>query len=210
MIPNPYNKIPGFHFPAARVGGAFFPQFPVMAWPMMEWGLGSALPPSFSRGSAGGAFCDRAGGHGAALTPPHGTGGASYPGLRVFSLPRCGSPQYGRHIELGVKGPRIWFLPAGLRCCKVCTILVRMGPSWCGTFVVLAGFTCVNLFGCNVLCASRRGCVHCATVVGIECGIHATCLVSVDFQSSAFTGEPDSQDRCRCDEDGEGKRSQVR
>ncbi len=35
IIPNPYNRIPGFsirnHF--------FFPGFPVMAWPMLEWVL---------------------------------------------------------------------------------------------------------------------------------------------------------------------------
>ena len=28
-----------------------------------------------------------------------------HPGVRVFSLPSVDHPQYGRHIELGVKGP---------------------------------------------------------------------------------------------------------
>ncbi|MDO8250078.1 MAG: competence/damage-inducible protein A, partial [Rhodoferax sp.] len=27
-----------------------------------------------------------------------------YPGIKVFSLPSVDHPQYGRHIELGVKG----------------------------------------------------------------------------------------------------------
>ena len=35
LIPNPYNKIPGF-----SVGHVHFvPGFPVMAWPMIEWVL---------------------------------------------------------------------------------------------------------------------------------------------------------------------------
>ncbi len=35
LIPNPYNKIPGF-----SVGSVHFvPGFPVMAWPMIEWVL---------------------------------------------------------------------------------------------------------------------------------------------------------------------------
>jgi molybdopterin-biosynthesis enzyme MoeA-like protein len=35
IIPNPYNRIPGF-----RLGNLFFlPGFPQMAWPMMEWVL---------------------------------------------------------------------------------------------------------------------------------------------------------------------------
>jgi molybdopterin-biosynthesis enzyme MoeA-like protein len=42
IIPNPYNKIPGFsctRTPRARFERA--PGFPVMAWPMMEWVLDS-------------------------------------------------------------------------------------------------------------------------------------------------------------------------
>lgn len=29
---------------------------------------------------------------------------AEFPGVKVFSLPSVDHPQYGRHIELGVKG----------------------------------------------------------------------------------------------------------
>ncbi|MDB5965894.1 MAG: competence/damage-inducible protein, partial [Polaromonas sp.] len=41
IIPNPYNKIPGFTCRPAPSGGAvhFVPGFPVMAWPMIEWVL---------------------------------------------------------------------------------------------------------------------------------------------------------------------------
>src|SRR3546814_13577717 len=35
VVPNPYNKIPGFFVK----DHTFMPGFPVMAWPMMEWTL---------------------------------------------------------------------------------------------------------------------------------------------------------------------------
>jgi molybdopterin-biosynthesis enzyme MoeA-like protein len=45
IIPNPYNKIPGF-----QVGSVYFvPGFPVMAWPMMEWVLDQHYPHLFRR-----------------------------------------------------------------------------------------------------------------------------------------------------------------
>ncbi|NCN96318.1 MAG: competence/damage-inducible protein A, partial [Rhodoferax sp.] len=39
IIPNPYNKIPGFYCVGERGGVYFVPGFPVMAWPMIEWVL---------------------------------------------------------------------------------------------------------------------------------------------------------------------------
>jgi molybdopterin-biosynthesis enzyme MoeA-like protein len=42
LIPNPYNKIPGFYVTAVgHVHAKFYfvPGFPVMAWPMVEWVL---------------------------------------------------------------------------------------------------------------------------------------------------------------------------
>src|SRR5690349_18541118 len=45
IIPNPYNKIPGF-----TVGDVHFvPGFPVMAWPMMEWVLDTKYQQLFRR-----------------------------------------------------------------------------------------------------------------------------------------------------------------
>jgi molybdopterin-biosynthesis enzyme MoeA-like protein len=100
VIPNPYNKIPGF-----TVGSVFFvPGFPVMAWPMIEWVLDQRF-----------ADLHRAQGHNeksvivfgsmeATLTPLMQDIEARFPGIKVFSLPSVDHPTYGRHIELGVKG----------------------------------------------------------------------------------------------------------
>src|SRR6478752_5789718 len=39
IIPNPYNKIPGFTCRAGQGAVHFVPGFPVMAWPRIEWVL---------------------------------------------------------------------------------------------------------------------------------------------------------------------------
>jgi molybdopterin-biosynthesis enzyme MoeA-like protein len=41
----------------------------------------------------------------AALTPLMESIEAAHPSVKVFSLPSVDHPQWGRHIELGVKGP---------------------------------------------------------------------------------------------------------
>jgi len=41
----------------------------------------------------------------AALTPLMESIEAAHPPVKVFSLPSVDHPQWGRHIELGVKGP---------------------------------------------------------------------------------------------------------
>jgi molybdopterin-biosynthesis enzyme MoeA-like protein len=111
LIPNPYNKIPGFscwasHSSASGQGGCihFVPGFPVMAWPMVEWVL-DTLYPHLHRSSA---YMEKSvivfGAMEAALTPLMLRLEAAYSGIKVFSLPSVDHPQYGRHIELGVKG----------------------------------------------------------------------------------------------------------
>jgi molybdopterin-biosynthesis enzyme MoeA-like protein len=112
LIPNPYNKIPGFYLQESSApraaggrGGVFFvPGFPVMAWPMVEWVL-DTLYPHLHRKSA---YVEKSvivfGAMEAALTPLMQRLEASYSGIKVFSLPSVDHPQYGRHIELGVKG----------------------------------------------------------------------------------------------------------
>lgn len=52
IIPNPYNKIPGFTV-QGQAGGAvhFVPGFPVMAWPMIEWVLDTQYSQLFSVGA---------------------------------------------------------------------------------------------------------------------------------------------------------------
>jgi molybdopterin-biosynthesis enzyme MoeA-like protein len=99
LIPNPYNKIPGF-----SVGDVHFvPGFPVMAHPMMAWVLdhcADRLVPT--------AHAERVvfieGAMEATLTPLMESLEARFPGIRVFSLPSVDHPVRGRHIELGVKG----------------------------------------------------------------------------------------------------------
>lgn len=105
IIANPYNKIPGF---SCRHGDAtvhFVPGFPVMAWPMIE----SVLETQHPAGDALAGRRERSivvfGAMEAALTPLMERIEAIHPAVKVFSLPSVDHPEYGRHIELGVKGP---------------------------------------------------------------------------------------------------------
>jgi molybdopterin-biosynthesis enzyme MoeA-like protein len=99
LIPNPYNKIPGF-----SVGHVHFvPGFPVMAWPMIEW----VLDQRYAQLHGGARSVERSvivfGAMEASLTPLMEAIEARFPGVKVFSLPSVDHPEYGRHIELGVK-----------------------------------------------------------------------------------------------------------
>jgi molybdopterin-biosynthesis enzyme MoeA-like protein len=129
IIPNPYNKIPGFYVlggaqfsagpPQGKLapsggsdphavgerGGVFFvPGFPVMAWPMVEWVLDNAYAHLHRKQ----AYVEKSvivfGAMEAALTPLMLRLETDFSGIKVFSLPSVDHPQYGRHIELGVKG----------------------------------------------------------------------------------------------------------
>jgi molybdopterin-biosynthesis enzyme MoeA-like protein len=100
LIPNPYNKIPGF-----VVGHVHFvPGFPVMAWPMIEW----ALDQRYAHLLGGPRSVERSvivfGAMEAALTPLMEDIEARFFGVKVFSLPSVDHAEWGRHIELGVKG----------------------------------------------------------------------------------------------------------
>lgn len=100
IIPNPYNKIPGFS--CGRVH--FVPGFPVMAWPMIEWVLDTHYVAFFATDT----WMERSvivfGAMEATLTPLMETIERDFAGIKVFSLPSVDHPEYGRHIELGVKG----------------------------------------------------------------------------------------------------------
>lgn len=128
IIPNPYNKIPGFtiwsdqlsagppqgefasaasrepHGVGERGGVHFVPGFPVMAWPMLEWVLDS----KYKNLHQTAAWLEKSvivfGAMEAALTPLMEDIEREYRGAKVFSLPSVDHPEYGRHIELGVKG----------------------------------------------------------------------------------------------------------
>ena len=100
IIPNPFNKIPGFSCGQVH----FVPGFPVMAWPMIE----SVLELDYSQHFRNAAWIEKSvivyGAMEATLTPLMQDIERVYPGVKVFSLPSVDHPQYGRHIELGVKG----------------------------------------------------------------------------------------------------------
>jgi len=106
IIPNPYNKIAGFSLhPADAQGGVFFvPGFPVMAWPMIEWVLDTHCAHAHRSVAAREKSVIVYGAMEATLTPLMEAIEAGFPGIKVFSLPSVDHPQWGRHIELGVKG----------------------------------------------------------------------------------------------------------
>ena len=109
LIPNPYNKIPGFTCVAPgrtlHTGAVHFvPGFPVMAWPMVEWVLDTHYSDWFQKA----AYLEKSiviyGAMEAALTPIMERLESAHPGIKVFSLPSVDHPVHGRHIELGVNG----------------------------------------------------------------------------------------------------------
>jgi molybdopterin-biosynthesis enzyme MoeA-like protein len=100
IIPNPYNKIAGFSCGQVH----FVPGFPVMAWPMLEWVLDTQYADCFRVK----AWLEQSvivmGAMEATLTPLMEQIERDHAQVKVFSLPSVDHPQYGRHIELGVKG----------------------------------------------------------------------------------------------------------
>jgi molybdopterin-biosynthesis enzyme MoeA-like protein len=129
IIPNPYNKIPGFSCTGA--GGArvhFVPGFPVMAWPMVEW----VLDTHYRHLHAVNHWIEQSvivfGAMEATLTPLMQAIEREHD-VKVFSLPSVDHPEFGRHIELGVKGmpqlvgPAFSALKAGLA-----PFVVTLGP----------------------------------------------------------------------------------
>jgi molybdopterin-biosynthesis enzyme MoeA-like protein len=100
IIPNPFNRIPGFSYAHHH----FFPGFPQMAWPMLEW----VLDTHYRERYCSGAEIELA------LIVWDGLEGqlldlmrrieSDFAGVTVFSLPSFGSETLRRHIELGVRG----------------------------------------------------------------------------------------------------------
>jgi len=106
IIPNPYNKIPGFSCAGTSGGRVYFvPGFPVMAWPMMEWVLDTHYRAFFSQSSQVERSVIVYGAMEATLTPLMEQIEQRHSAVKVFSLPSVDHPEHGRHIELGVKGP---------------------------------------------------------------------------------------------------------
>jgi molybdopterin-biosynthesis enzyme MoeA-like protein len=125
IIPNPFNKIAGF-----SVGHVHFvPGFPVMAWPMIEWVLDEQYRELFH----GKAYEERSvivfGSMEATLTPLMEEIERDHPGVKVFSLPSVDHPEYGRHIDLGVKGdPALLVAAYAQLLAGLASLGVRLGP----------------------------------------------------------------------------------
>jgi len=100
LILNPYNKIPGFSVDDVH----FVPGFPVMAHPM----IAALLDGRYAALHGSQVQAERSvivmGSMEATLTPLMEAIEARFAGIKVFSLPSVDHPQWGRHIELGVKG----------------------------------------------------------------------------------------------------------
>ena len=104
IIPNTYNKIPGFSCQAGQGALHFVPGFPVMAWPMVEWVLDQRYAHLHQKSALIEKSVIVMGSMEATLTPLMLAIEAEHPGVKVFSLPSVDHPEFGRHIELGVKG----------------------------------------------------------------------------------------------------------
>jgi molybdopterin-biosynthesis enzyme MoeA-like protein len=100
IIPNAYNRIPGF-----SVGHHHFvPGFPVMAWPMVEWVLDNHYQAFFHRVPESEASIVVYELAESTITPLMLEVEAKFQGLKSFSLPSMGEAGVRRHIELGVRG----------------------------------------------------------------------------------------------------------
>ena len=100
IIPNPFNRIPGFSFARHH----FLPGFPQMAWPMLEWVLDTHYRDRFRRGAELELALIVWEGLESQLLDLMRRIEADYAGVTVFSLPSLGSETVRRHIELGVRG----------------------------------------------------------------------------------------------------------
>lgn len=94
LIPNPFNRIPGF----SLRGHWFLPGFPEMAWPMADW----VLDRHFSRGAPLQECALKVlGTPESQLIPLMEDLGRRFPDLKPFSLPHLGADA---HILLGLRG----------------------------------------------------------------------------------------------------------
>lgn len=98
IIPNPFNRVAAFAIRQHH----FFPGFPQMAWPMMDWVLATWYPDLVRVKPVERAIAVFDAGE-SMLLPLMNENVARFPGLKLFSLPSF-LPDGGRRIELGVRG----------------------------------------------------------------------------------------------------------
>ncbi len=123
IIPNPFNRIPGFSLGDHH----FFPGFPQMAHPMLEWVLDNYYRERFHGvPEAEQAIIVWEGNEGALLGLMRRVE-TQYPGVSVFSLPSFGHGAVRRHIELGVRGDPV-HVPAAMVAMRA--EVSRLGFQW--------------------------------------------------------------------------------
>jgi len=105
IIPNAYNKIPGFSLHGEHGGAHYFvPGFPVMAAPMMAWALDTYHADLFHSVPHLEKAVIVLDGIESQLTPLMEAIESEFDGVKVFSLPSVAEAGKRRQIELGVKG----------------------------------------------------------------------------------------------------------
>jgi len=107
IVPNPVNRVAAFSIREHH----FFPGFPEMAWPMLDWVLATHYPSLVQVAPVERAIAVYDAGESQLLSLME-ENVARFPMLKLFSLPSF-LPDGGRRIELGVKGDAA-FADAGL------------------------------------------------------------------------------------------------
>ncbi len=109
IIPNPFNKIPGFSVAGANGGRVYcVPGFPVMAWPMIDWVLDTHYSHVFNSQVQITQAVLVFGLPESTITPLMERIETQHAPVKAYSLPSVGDPdiQGGKpHIELGCKAP---------------------------------------------------------------------------------------------------------
>ena len=121
LIPNPYNRIPGFTLGRHH----FLPGFPEMAWPMAEWVLEQNYPATDQ--VLGDAAIRVLRTPESELVPIMEAFAGRFPDLKLYSLPKLGQEA---SIELGLRGsgalePAIQALAEALREARIPFTLPR-------------------------------------------------------------------------------------
>jgi molybdopterin-biosynthesis enzyme MoeA-like protein len=123
IIPNPYNRIPGFSIRRHY----FFPGFPVMSWPMLEWVLDTQLAHLHHAVVRDEQAIIVYEAPESALLDLMNRITQAYPQAALFSLPSFGGEGVRRHIELGMRGE-----PAAVEqaMAEIRAEVARLGYEW--------------------------------------------------------------------------------
>ncbi len=123
IVPNPFNRMPGFSYADHH----FFPGFPQMAWPMLEWTLDTYYRGRFHAVAESEEAIIVWEGMEGALLPLMRDIEAKYPRAALFSLPSFGDATRRRHIELGMRGEPAQVATA---MAEIRTEVTRLGYDW--------------------------------------------------------------------------------